>query len=89
VSRTLFAERFAVAPIEEADSSPAPRYDELRGYNVGLDGRPYVELEVFGATVTVTRANAEPDDDDREWVRAFGSRDTVTKAQTDTDRWSF
>lgn len=87
MTSTLFAERFAVAPVEKGGSSPTSTYDERRGYNVTLDGRPYVELDVVGSTVTVTRADLEPDDDDREWARAFGSIDTVTKAQNDTDRW--
>jgi hypothetical protein len=88
VSKALFAERFTVPPVSEAEYWPRSRYDELRGYNVTTDGRPYVEIAIVGSTTTVTMVAAEPHDDDRDWARVVGSIDTVTRAQSDTDRWS-
>lgn len=86
MTQTLFAERFAIPPAEEDELTHAV-YDERLRYSVAPDGRPYVELDVIGETATVTRADSEPSDDDREWTRVLSSTETVTKAQKDADRW--
>jgi hypothetical protein len=87
VVTTLFAERFAV-PTEDGPTRPEmPVYDERRHYNLAAGGRPFVELEVVGATVTMTRVSAEPDDADRAWEDVLASVDTITKAARDRDPW--
>src|SRR6266511_5791312 len=67
VATTLFAERFAVPAEDGPTGSQMPVYDERRHYNLAAGGRPFVELEVVGATVTMTRVSTEPDDADLSW----------------------
>jgi hypothetical protein len=87
VGTTLFAERFAI-PGDAGPTGPQkPIYDERRQYNLAAGGRPFVELEVVGATVTMTRVSAEPDDSDRAWEDVLASVDTITKASRDRDHW--
>jgi hypothetical protein len=85
VGRALFAERFVVPDESVALLAPERIYDETLDYNLGPDGRPCVEAALFGSTVTITRADAEPDDDDRAWDQTLASVDTITKAQRDRD----
>ncbi len=87
VATTLFAERFAVPTDDGPTDVQMPVYDERRHYNVAADGRPFVEMEVVGATVTMTRVSAEPDDADRAWEDVLASVDTITKAARDRDHW--
>jgi hypothetical protein len=87
VATTLFAERFAVPAKDGPTGSEKPVYDERRHYNLAADGRPFVELEVVGATVTMTRVSAEPDDADRAWEDVLASVDTITTAARDRDHW--
>ena len=87
VATALFAERFAV-PTEDCPTGlQTPFYDERRHYSLAADGRPFVELDVVGATVTMTRVSAEPDDSDRAWEDVVASVDTITKAARDSDHW--
>lgn len=86
VATTLFAERFAV-PTEAGPTPQVPVYDERRHYNLAASGRPFVELDVVGATVTMTRVSAEPDDSDRAWEEVLAAVDTITKATRDRDHW--
>lgn len=87
VVTTLFAERFAVPTENGPADTQMPVYDERCHYNLADGGRPFVELEVVGATVTMTRVSAEPDDADRAWEDVLASVDTITKAARDRDHW--
>jgi hypothetical protein len=87
VATPLFAERFAVPTENGPTETQMPVYDERRQYNLADGGRPFVELEVVGATVTMTRVSAEPDDADRAWEEVLASVDTVTRAARDRDHW--
>jgi hypothetical protein len=87
MATTLFAERFAVPTEDGPTGLQLPIYDERRHYNLAAGGRPFVELEVVGATVTMTRVSAEPDDSDRAWEDVLASVDTITKAARDRDHW--
>jgi hypothetical protein len=80
--RALFAERFLTA-LTDSDPMPNSSYDEDRGYTVTSEGKPFVELAVVGATVTITRANAEPDDDDPKYEQILAAFPAEARAQLD------
>lgn len=77
----LFAEQFLVET-RGAPSELPPIYDEVVGYNVTSDGRPYVEMAVAGETRTTSEVQAERDDaDDDARTR------TTTFVEAESDDW--
>jgi hypothetical protein len=88
MSKSLFAERFSAYRLrdvrdEEHDGSS---YDEDLAITVTLDGTPLVEVAPISSTDTLTKADGEPADTDREWD-AQASADTITKVVRDRDHW--
>jgi hypothetical protein len=88
MSRGLFAERFSTRRISEADGEEhdGSTYDEDLAITVTLDGTPFVEVAPISSTDTLTKADSEPADTDREWD-AQASTETTTRARTDRDQW--
>jgi hypothetical protein len=76
MSRTLFAERFLVAPVGSEPPEPAG-YDEARDISVAADGRPFIEAGAVLATRTLTEAEGEGGDDDDDRLPGGRSAESV------------
>jgi hypothetical protein len=95
VSSNLFAELFLVEPEE----MPVPdcTFDDERGYAIGTDGRPVVEVASAGQTQTVSEVRGEAPDSDptpdtQTWtfveaegadVHSFASTETHTRIRAE------
>jgi hypothetical protein len=84
VSGVLFAERFLVRPADGPPPQPAT-YDERRAISLTADGRPFIESGACLETRTLTEAEGEGADDDRDRLAAQATKTSAPGEPVDRE----